>query len=469
MREQAVKVGLFLLVWFSCAWFGSWEGNPNNAVRLFAAVSLVEQGDATIDEFAELTIDKARFGEHFYSDKAPGMTLMALPAVALMHVATGEQSTGLPKHWGSAALWRFMAARQWLAVATGPALLTALAAVLLFDLSVGATGSGGAGLVAALAYALGSPIWGWSTTLFGHAAVAALFVVALWAVWRGTDGETRPGLAAVAGAALGWAVVVEHQAVIAGAAVAVWALLRVWRRPERWRLVGLAVAGGAAAMVPFLLYNLVAFGTVFRLGYQGVVGWEGMSQGLFGLTRPSGRVLWEVLFGSRRGLFWVAPVLMMGVFGLVELAERRAARGLAVTAAAVALIALLVNASYFYWDGGNSTGPRHAMPAAGTLSLGVGALWASLGRRWERGSLLAVLGVSVALNLVIASADVMAPPEFAWPVKEIVWDQRFSQGQLRTFPSEFLGWSVWAGLGMYVAVALPVLAWLAVRCSREDG
>ena len=80
----------------------------------------------------------------------------------------------------------------------------------------------------------------------------------------------------------------------------------------------------------------------------------------------------------------------------------------------------------------------------------------------------ALLSMSMTLNLVIASADIMAPPEFAWPVKEVVWDQRFSQGQLRTFPSEFLGWSVWAGLAMYVAVAVPVLAWLAVRCSRED-
>ena len=110
--------------------------------------------------------------------------------------------------------------------------------------------------------------------------------------------------------------VVEHQAVIAGSAIAVWALARVWRRPERWRLVGLAVAGGAAAALPFLLYNLAAFGTVFRLGYQGVVGFEGMNQGLFGLTLPSPGVLWEVLFGSRRGLLWVAPVLLFGAIGL---------------------------------------------------------------------------------------------------------------------------------------------------------
>lgn len=57
------------LVWLSCIWFGSWEWNANQATRVYAALSIVEQGDATIDEYAPLTIDKARFGAHFYSDK----------------------------------------------------------------------------------------------------------------------------------------------------------------------------------------------------------------------------------------------------------------------------------------------------------------------------------------------------------------------------------------------------------------
>jgi len=81
---RGVRPLLFLLVWLSVAWFGSWELNPNNATRMFAALSLVEQGDATIDEYAPLTIDKAQFGPHAYLDKAPGMTLMALPAVAIV-------------------------------------------------------------------------------------------------------------------------------------------------------------------------------------------------------------------------------------------------------------------------------------------------------------------------------------------------------------------------------------------------
>ncbi len=460
-------MGLFLLVWFSCAWLGSWEGNPNNATRLFAAVSLVEDGDATIDEFAPLTIDFARFGDHYYLDKAPGMTLTALPAVAVVTAVTGVRSADVPLRQGDPAFSRFMLARQWAATASGPAVLTAVAAVLLFDLALGLTGRAGAALVASLAYALGSPIWGWSTTLFGHASVAALYVIAVWAVWRGTaDAQARPGLALLAGAALGWAVVVEYQAVLAGSVIGVWALVRAWPRLERWRLIGIAVAGGVAALVPLAIYNLVAFGTVFRLGYQGVVGWEGMDQGFFGLTTPSLQVLREITVGPRRGLLWVAPVMLFAPVGLALLWREQATRGLAIAVSVAAAIVLLVNASYYYWHGGNSTGPRHAMPVAGLLGIGLGTYWASLGTRRERVFVGGLLAVSMVINLMIAAGDVMAPPDYKYPLKQVVWDMRLAHGQMSTVASSWWGWSSWAGLGLYLAVAGPLLGWLARRAGQ---
>ena len=53
-RSRTIPLLLFVLVWLSAGWFGSWEGNPNNATRLFAAIELVEHGDARIDRWAPL-------------------------------------------------------------------------------------------------------------------------------------------------------------------------------------------------------------------------------------------------------------------------------------------------------------------------------------------------------------------------------------------------------------------------------
>lgn len=91
-RLRPIRVVLFLLVWASCSWFGSWEMNTNNAVRLFATLVMVERGEATIDQFDSATTDKAQFGGHIYLDKAPGMSLMAIPAVAALHALSPARS-----------------------------------------------------------------------------------------------------------------------------------------------------------------------------------------------------------------------------------------------------------------------------------------------------------------------------------------------------------------------------------------
>ncbi len=453
-----LRFGLFLLVWFSAAWFGSWELNPNNATRLFAAIRMVEDSTATIDPFAPLTIDKAQFGAHAYLDKAPGMTLMAMPAVAMTNAVMGDRAD---RHMPSAADLGFvdyLKLRTRVAAATGSALLTAIAAVMLFDLALTVTGSIGAALFAAQGYALGTPIWGYSTTLLGHAAVAALFVIALAGVARG-GGRWL----AVAGLALGWAVVVEYQAVLAGSVIGAWAL---WRHRARPRSLWPFLAAGLIGVMPLFAYNLFAFGTPFRIGYSGVVGFEGMQQGLFGLTVPHIAVLREILIGPTRGLIWVAPVLILAPVGLWQLAEARETRGLALTAAGVAIVALLVNAAYVYWDGGNATGPRHAMPLAGVAALGLAPVWASLRRAWQRAGLALLLAGSIAINLTIAAAEIFAPPEYRWAWWQAVIQLRFRVDDLRTIPSEWWGWSTWNGLYLWAAVAIPLAAWLVQRAWR---
>ncbi|WP_338061558.1 hypothetical protein [Sphingomonas pollutisoli] len=464
---HGVALMLFALVWFSCAWFGSWELNPNNATRLFAAFSIVERGDATIDRFQSLTIDKARFGDHYYMDKAPGMTLMAVPLVWAVEKITGGETDTQVIDAANPRLMRFMALRLRVAVALGAALLTAFAAVLLLDLATGITGSPAAGLYAALSYALGSIVWGWSTTMLGHAPVAALLLIATWAIWRGTSGAAelaRWRYPLLAGLALGWAVVVEFQAALGGVAIAGWALWRTrdvaW--PVRGRVLAMAVGTGIVAMLPLFAYSLFTFGTLFRLGYQGVVGFNGMQQGLFGLTYPKPEALFGILFGVRRGLLWVSPVIMLGAVGLAGMIRTRETRDLGVLAAVVIAIVLMVNASYVYWDGGASIGPRHSVPAIPFLAIGLAVLWARWRGAGRRAALVALLVVSVAVNLMIASTDIFGSEAYADPLWSRTIVAMFLPGNLSTIPSDFFGWSAWRGFFLYLDVAVPLLVLLIV-------
>lgn len=467
-----VALGLFVLVWFSIVWFGSAEYNPNNSTRLFAAISLVEQGDATIDEFSTLTIDKAQFGKHTYLDKAPGMTVMAMPAVWIADTLTGTTAAPYAKTIEDKGLWDYMRLRLRIAVAMTVAILTAFAAVLLLDLATGITGSAVAGFVTALAYALATPVWGWSTTLFGHAPVGALLLIATWAIWRGTLGEresARLRYPLMAGAALGWALVVEFPVVIPAFPMVVWVIWRTrhlaW--PIRARLFGVAAAAGLVALIPLLAYNHIAFGTPFKVGYQGVVGFNGMQQGFFGLTYPKLQVLKEILFGTERGLVWVAPILLLAPFGLARLIKAPETRDLGWLCVAVAIAVLLYNSAYVYWDGGFATGPRHSVPAIGFLALGIAPLW----RAWSatgRGCIAGVIGSGMVINLAITASEIAAPQGVRFPLVDTIFP-KFLAGDIRDLPGEYWGWPPLLGLIPYLVVAGLLLWWLVRQLALPEA
>ena len=387
-----------------------------------------------------------------------------------------------------------MQLRLRLAVAMSVAVLTALAAVLLFDLATGITGSPQAGLVTALGYALATPVWGWSTTLFGHAPVGALLLIATWAIWRGTSGEREPERAAnrwnpairdqardhkeyeaggvseetppassrwryplIAGGALGWAVIIEYPAVISATPIVLWAIWRTrhlaW--PLRARLFGLAAATACiTALLPLICYNEIAFGTVFKVGYSGVVGFDGMNQGFFGLTYPKLAVLGEITFGTARGLFWLAPILFLAPYGVARLIRAPETRDLGVLAATITVIVLLYNASYVYWDGGASTGPRHSIPMVGFLALGIAPLW----RDWRatgRGWIAGLIGSGMFLNLAVAAVEIAAPSEFPFPLANPIL-KGFMRGEIHDLPGEYWGWRPAIGLVLWLVIAVPL-------------
>lgn len=467
---RAVPLLLFALVWLSGAWFGSWEFNPNNSTRLFAAISLVEAGDATIDEFADATIDKAQFGAHFYLDKAPGMTLMALPTSWAAERISGTRSASITKMVGNPSFAAFLKLRLRLATMFGAALLTALAAVALWSLASDMAGDARAGMIAAIGYALATPIWGWSTTMFGHAVVAALFVIAVWAIWQGSKTSRAWPLAMLAGAALGWAVVVEFQSVVAGAAIGGWALWRLRALPmrDRSRLIAAAIIGGVAAGLPLIAYNLIAFGTPIKLGYQGVVGFEGMQQGLFGITYPKPDIALALLFGVRRGLFWVAPILIVAPIGLALMVRDPRLRDLGWLAITVAVVELMINAAYAYWDGGYSTGPRHLVPAIPFLALGLAPLWVALGTMRARVMVGGLLGLSVLLNLIIAATDINAPDTAPFPLWRPIIAEDLANGRFRDLPSEFWGWLPGQGMAAYLVLAVVLVKLLAAALHAKS-
>jgi hypothetical protein len=401
-RGQAVLLAVVLLG--SYAYFyqgGGWNQNS----RFDLSRALVEHGTVRIDAYADNTGDKAVFEGHTYSDKAPGQALIALPPMAIgigvVH-ALGRDPDAIPA----------VTVLSYLATVWAAALPTVLAALSLAWAAQRLGASAGGATFAALAFGLATPAWAYATLLWGHALAAGCLMLAFAAAIHSRD---RPGLAwpgLLVGLTAGWGVVTEYPAAPAALVLALLA-----RRS--WRFVALG------AWLPVLvlgLYNLAAFGSPLRVGYENVQGFSGLQEGVLGITSPKRTVLQEILFGEFRGLLPLAPVLALAPLGWLRLRRQPAV----FAAAGIVAYYLLFNASYFYWDGGFSYGPRHIGAALPFLSFGLAPLWSTARLRPV---LIILAGWGAILAGLAVSTSVLLPESVRSPIQDVVWPA-FARGDL---------------------------------------
>lgn len=81
--SPTTALSIFVLTFAAFAWLA--PQTPSNAqvvTRLGLTLSIVESGRLDIDRFADRTIDKALFEGHYYADKVPGLSFLAIPVAA---------------------------------------------------------------------------------------------------------------------------------------------------------------------------------------------------------------------------------------------------------------------------------------------------------------------------------------------------------------------------------------------------
>src|SRR5919201_6305238 len=79
MSTRARRVLLATTILFAAFSFAYGEGWPDVS-RLALTQSVAYDGSLRIDRYARQTEDRADFGGHAYSDKAPGISFLALPS-----------------------------------------------------------------------------------------------------------------------------------------------------------------------------------------------------------------------------------------------------------------------------------------------------------------------------------------------------------------------------------------------------
>ena len=406
------------VIFFSFSYFyegGGW--NQNSRFDLLRAI--VERHTLQIDAYHENTQDKAHYNGHYYSDKAPGLVFLAVPAAMVVRPALRMVGVDPESARGEVAL-------SYCASAFAVALPTALAAVVLFFLGLrfGAGVSGAA--FGAIVMALGTPMWAYASLFWAHALVGACLVFAFAAaleIGEGADGRRDFLWAFVVGIAAGWATVTEYPAAPASAALAVLAIARVWRRGNaaRWRVIGGVGLGAGLCVIVLVSYLCATFGS-FRpsYSYYDPNSFSFMQkQGYLGLTYPHPDRLLKLLFGCSRGLFFASPVMLAAVVGLWWM-RKGPWRAAALAASAIVAYYFLFNASFYWWKAGLTFGPRYAGAAIPLLCLGLAFCWERANLAWRR-VLIVLAAFSVGLALMTVSTSSQLSMQDSCPIVHSVW------------------------------------------------
>ena len=434
-----------IVVFVSYAYFyegGGW--NQNSRFDLVRAI--LDEHTLSIDAYHENTGDKAFYQEHYYSDKAPGQALLAVPAAAASRPLL--RAAGVDPHSP-----RGLVATSYLASLFAVALPTALGCACLFlialKLGSGETAAG----FAAIAMGLATPIWPYATLFWAHALVGACLLFGFGAAWmlgssKSAWADWWWGLAV--GLAAGWATVSEYPAAPASAILALLALWQVWRGgwPRRWPTAAGIAAGAGVCIAVLMAYQYAAFGSAFHLSYSyyepGAFPW--MQHGYLGLRFPRPVVAFKLLFGCRRGLFLVAPVGVAAVIGLRLLWKQKTTRAAAVAATSIAVYYWLFNSAFIAWPAGWSYGPRYMGAGIPLLCVGLAPVWDQAGRAW-RIVIAALAACGGLFSLMAASVTAQPDPEL-----------------LKCAPFRVLWPSFWAGKLSYNEMSMLSAADSATGC-----
>ncbi len=357
-------------------------------------------------EQAAISGDVSFFRGHFHPAKAPGGSFAAVPAYLVIY--NMERIFGQdPDDWWTLTF------NAWLTSIFSVGLLSAIGCVLFFQLALKFSGGRTMeSLLATLTFALGTMFFPYGTVLYEHNVIAVALLTSFYLLNRVKESALSSGSGLsdgrarlyvyLAGLCAGFAAITNYIMAVVIVLLGCYLIFGV-RRKGAWQSFGLGVLG------PLLLlfaYNIACFSTPFTTNYryENPVFKTGGKAFLDVFLLPRWDVLAMVLISPYRGLFFTAPVLLVGVYGFISSLRSKDLRQESWLMISILLFFLLFISMFNGWHGGWTVGPRYLAPALPFLALPV--VYGFM-RFFKTTCALAVL--SVIINLFITAVDPQAP------------------------------------------------------------
>jgi hypothetical protein len=460
-HRQVAIVAVLLL--FAAAYFyqdPEWNGNS----RLDLTKAIVENNSLRIDAYESQadwsTGDKALFAGHYYSDKAIGSSVLAVPFYFILYKISSALGIAL----GSALVKHLLTT-----LVIGGSFT--VCGVVMYLIAFRVTQQPRRSLVATLAVALGTMLWPYSAVYYGHVLAGAFLALAFYLLLSMRQSPDSVSFLRLfgAGLAVGLAFITDYTSALIIVGLAVYALFRL-RRLSPSTLVRCLAAASAGAIIPVSLsvaYNVAVYGTALTTGYafeaqQGFQ--EGMSSGLMGLHLPRPSIAYHITFDSQFGVFWQSPVLLLAAAGLYATLRSPEYRAEAILCTYAIGVMIAMNAGYYLWWGGSAFGPRLIIPALPFFILPLAFTPRRLG--WA----LVVLGLISAAQMLIPLMGQVQPTKLTFKARQSIFyvaDKPFTGFSLlydyglpeitRRHAAGAESWNLGTGLGLPYWMSVPAL------------
>jgi hypothetical protein len=342
--------------------------------------------------------DLSFFDGMYYPSKAPFLSFAAVPIYAGLRVLSGGPIGSVPE------LPLVFAARLFLTVI--PTLLSLilvrrfLATYLSEPISDSLT----------LFYALGTLAFSYSLLFMSHQTTATLLFAAFFLIWRFSRGERPQGALLAAGALGGLAVAAEYTSAMPAGLLALYVFLVARELKHPWSKPIALLATGATPVIGLLIvYHWKCFGGPLETGYRHLADvayqpWH--TGGFLGIRTPDPRALLLSFFSPLRGLFPLAPALILGFLGIPRFLKhgghQSELRPVAIFTLVLVAAYVYFTASFSYDSWGWTTGPRHLTGLVPFLLLPAGLLMSAFTSPLARGVCVGLLLASVFITAALS-------------------------------------------------------------------
>jgi hypothetical protein len=377
-NNYVYKIFLTFFVLFS--YFVQWVWWTSNT-NLDLIQAIVDENRFEINSFANNTGDRSFYKGNYYSDKFPGLSFLTLHIYSFLKFLSSSlffseinKNINFTSHiytsqYGSTVLVNdlypniFTSIMHVFLTTLSSSLFTALSVITIYKLLKYFTKNEKLIILTILSYAIGTLAWHYATVFYSHATQSFLLIFSFLLVYRYLSTKSKRFLF-LSGLLSGFSLTFSITSAIT-------TLFYFYVAIKIKNIIKplLFIIAFVLGTLPLFVYNYVIFSNPLNFSYLNMdpVIWPHLV-GRSGFNfPPSPYIFYRLLLDPYRGLLFYHPIILFSFVGITFMFRKYLWESLLILS--VFLFFLVINASWWAWEGGTSFGARHLLPTVPFLMI----------------------------------------------------------------------------------------------------